>query len=256
MPDQTMPTVVTVQMRPAEDGKPRTAAVLAEDAGTPGLAITPAMGSDGRFMDGFHLSHTASGYGLHSWPGDPYMLRRVAGELAKTPIDFTADKDTVLSQIKEHGDAFKAAWIAGRYEAPVADDPDTPKGEGIAPYPRTAAQATAGNVARHITRALQHRCQKTWDLLKRKDDDGNAIYFHHASAMVAEWGLVTALRALSEFDPTLADGVAREIWYGWEDGSTTHEQVYEWAREYGLPPLPDDDNEQATIQVEQVTTDA
>jgi hypothetical protein len=135
-----------------------------------------------------------------------------------------------------------------QYPPAQPDDEDSPRPDDeLAPYPRTDAQATADALARHITRSLQYRCKETWKLVGYDREDKQAIdlYRHHAAALVAEWALVLLLRSFAKHDQAAADYVARDIWNGWEAGDATHEQTYEWAKEYGLPEVKDEEMEAA-----------
>lgn len=73
--------------------------------------------------------------------------------------------------------------------------------------------------------------------MSRKDDDGRRIYVNNLGALIAGWALVSALRAFAKVDQRAADYAARQIWEGWDAGDSVHEQVGEWAREYGLPEV-------------------
>lgn len=69
------------------------------------------------------------------------------------------------------------------------------------------------------------------------------VYRHHAAAFAAEWALVLLLRSFAKHDQAAADYAARDIWNGWEAGDALHEWTYEWAREYGLPEVKNDELE-------------
>lgn len=237
------PATATISIR--EKGEvSQSVTVMAQPTGTPGLVITPGVCDNG-FSGYFILTHAPSGYAVGRHGDDIYTIQRIADALAELPIDWTADKDTVLAAINEHSEALSKAYTEGRYQQPQADPENDPKSSEIAPYPRTEAQATADALARHLTRSLQYKCRETWTLIKRRDHDGRQLYLYGTVAKVTEWALVTALRSLAKHDQQLADGIARDVWQGWEDGSTIDENVYEWASEYGIPPLPDERSDAA-----------
>jgi hypothetical protein len=238
-------TMANVVMRDQETGEDHLVLVLAEPTKIPGLVVTPEVVGD-RMTGNFAVTHAVSGLRLpvNSWSGiDIEQARRTADALTDIPVDWTADKESLAKQCVGHMEAIRKAIHDAEYAPPAPDDPDAPKGEGPGPYPRTEAQATAEAVARHITRQLQRRARDAWTLIKRDDPDGRRIYREHTCALVAEWALVSVLHELTKVDPMAADHAARTVWLGWESGDTTHEQVYDWAREYGLPPLPEDEDD-------------
>jgi hypothetical protein len=226
----------------AQDGTTTTMTVIAEPSDTPGLMVTPQM--YGNRLTGFwQVTHAASGYMIPTgWDGDIQTARQVADALGATPVDWTADTEAVQAQVVEHADAVNEARRIGQYPGAMVDGEwDGKPATGVAPYPGTEAQATADAIARHVTRALQYRCREGWDLIKRDDKDGRAIYDHHMHALVAEWALTLVLREFAKVDQQAADWTARQVWFGWQSGDATHEDVYTWAAEYNLPALPEGD---------------
>lgn len=246
MSEQRAPaTTANVVLRSQTTGEDRLVVVLAEPTKVPGLVVTPEVAGD-RMTGSFMVTHAASGRRLPItwWPGaDIEQARRAADALAGIPVDWTADRESVAKQCAGHMEAIREAIHDAEYAPPAADGPDAPMGEGPAPYPRTEAQATAEALARHITLQMQYRTRDSWELIRRDDPDGRRIYREHACALVAEWALVSVLRELARVDPMAADHAARTVWLGWESGDTPHEETYDWAREYGLPQFPE--NEEA-----------
>jgi hypothetical protein len=239
-PPTETPTTVVVLHRATPESEPTLVTVMAETTSVPGLVINPTTSKEG-FTGDYTLTHTASGYCLFPRGMDLWTIRDIATELATVGIDFTASKEAVIEAITANRKAYVAAVNAGRYPAPQSDPDDQPKNSEIAPYPRSDAQATADAISRHLTRCLQYRTRDTWALVGRDDPEGRRAFRDHAATMIAQWGLVTALREIAQIDPVVADGIARKIYNGWNDGSDTHEDPCAWAREYGLPPLPETD---------------
>lgn len=223
-----------------ESGQPIPVTVAAQATAAPGLVITPAF-SNGKFTGSFTLTHSASGYAVITFADDIHVIQRIADQFATLPVDWTADRETVTKAVLANQDAYRGAGRAGLYPKPQEDPDGTPQSSEIAPYPRSESEATANALAKHLTRALQYRCRDTWELVRRDDKDGRRIYLTNAAALIAEWGLVVALRGIAKTDPEAADGIARQIWAGWEAGDTTHDDTWAWAREYGIPELPDED---------------
>lgn len=226
-------------------------AVIAEATDTPGLFVTPDL-DGGDFSGTFAITHGPSGLQIPmGWDGEHVdQVRAIARSLGTTPVDWTADRDTVQAQIAEH----HALVVAARHDAkyPVLATEETSELGG---YPKNEEQATADAIAKHLTVGLQHQTRETWNLVGRRDADGLRIHGLHSAAMVADWALVHVLREFAKVDKQAADAVAREVWEGWEDGSTIHEVSWDWAREYGLPELPEKDEPAAeTPAVATLTT--
>jgi hypothetical protein len=250
-------TTVAIPVSNPETGERSAVTVVAEPTETPGLVITPGL-SGGGFSGSWSLTHASSGHliPVMGWyTADLWDVKAVAKALGATPVDWTADYDGVKAQIAEHKDAIHAAMRDARYPAPEPDGPDAPKDNDVAPYPRTDAQATADALARNAVRAAQFRCAETWNLIKRDDQDGRAIYRNHAAALVAEWALALVLREFAEVDQRAADHAAMLVWQGWEDGETVHTRTWEWARSYGLPEIKDDEEEAPAPAAEPVVGD-
>lgn len=239
------------------DGDVSTISVSAEPTDAAGLFITPEV-RGGKFSGTFCLTHGPSGlrlpaklgggglYGHWFAPDEIDVARRVAAALATTPVDWTADGDTVARQINEHQEAVRNAVRSGKFPPPGPDDEDRAPGdaEGPAPYPRTEAQATADAMARHLTRAMQHRSRESFELIgeaKASNPDGMRRYLDNLHAFIAEWGLVYMLREVAELDQQVADRLARNVFNAWEDGGSVAEFSGEWAAEYGLPEDDQDD---------------
>lgn len=223
--------------------------VAAEATETPGLFITPDTQGDS-FTSFFSLTHGPSGRRIPtSWNGDDLdHIRAVAKALGETPVDWTGELEAVAAQITEHGEAVQKARKDAKYPIVVAEDVET-----LGAYPKSEEQATSDAIAKHLTRALQYRTRETWNLTGRDDADGLRIHAEHAAALVSEWALIYALREFAKVDQQVADSIARDIWNAWEDGSTVHEIAWDWAREYGLPVLPDKDEDAETPAVTTIT---
>ncbi len=228
---------------------PTTTQVTAEPTAATGLFITPEIA--GQEMTGrFLLTHGASGYRLPPHLGGGGMLsgafapeelhiaRRVAQHLADTPIDWTAERETVMAQITTHSAAVTDAVRRGKLPPAETSDGDDRAGEPPAPYPSTEAQATADALARHLTLGLLTRTYAATDLVGEAtptNPDGMRRYYDNLHAMIAEYGLVFVLREVAKLDRDVADKLAREVWAAWDAGDSIGEFVWEWAVAYDLP---------------------
>jgi hypothetical protein len=167
-------TTVKVLVGPADDNAAATVTVVADPTDTPGLVITPDL-ADGRFSGFWALTHVASGYQipLGDASDDINAARDYAKALGETPVDWTADKDALGEQIKEHSAAMKAAHRAALYPPAEVDGQwDGKPSEGNGAYPGTEAQATADGIARHLTMSLRHDLDmQAGELVKRDDKD-------------------------------------------------------------------------------------
>jgi hypothetical protein len=224
--------------------------MYAEATETPGLYVTPDL-ANGHFVGTFAITHGPSGLRIPvGWDGDDLdQVRAIADALGKTPVDWTADREAVAAQIAEHIDAITAARRDAKYPRVEAEDV-----RELGAYPLNEEQATADTIAKHLTSGLRYRTRDTWTLIDRDDKDGRAIYMNHAAALVAEWAIVYALREFAKVDQQVADSIARDIWNAWEDGGSVHELAWDWAREYGLPQLPDKDETETPVETLAVVT--
>lgn len=98
-----------------------------------------------------------------------------------------------------------------------------------APYPRSAETVTAEGLARH----LAYQAQRTnMQIMTASGIDRDAM-----ARFVYEWGVTFLLReALAHLGPVTTDGIARELWEAWDDGSSLGEFLWEWLTEYGIDP--------------------
>jgi hypothetical protein len=238
---QTCQLAIEVPTR-GSDGLVEPVTVMAMPTPAPGLVIVPSVCGDA-FTGLWRLTHAASGYGLEPYGEGLHECVEIGRELAKLPIDWTADKETVKAAITANWPAYRKAISAGRYGTPEPqDDPEgNPRQSEVAPYPCTESEATAEAITRHLARSLQHRLREGWELGRSSaETEAEAqVRVLHSLTYVHEWALAYALREIARDDRDLADGIARSVWNGWADGSTPAEELAEWVREYGLPPLPE-----------------
>lgn len=116
--------------------------------------------------------------------------------------------------------------------------------ERFAPYPKTEDEATAENVYRYLLVAayitnLSHMRPFT-------EPDGPTDPLAHATAaarFVAEWSTLHLLRNLLGYPytdgsamPDSADGVVRDMWGAWDDGSDMAPALWEWLEQAGFDP--------------------
>lgn len=99
----------------------------------------------------------------------------------------------------------------------------------LAPYPRTASQATANNLVRSLAVDAQVAYRLSFDAATNEKQLAAATRF------VQSYGIVKLLRAVIDHTtPTTADEIARDIWSDWEDGSCLGEWLWEWLNDYGI----------------------
>ena len=106
----------------------------------------------------------------------------------------------------------------------------------LAPYPRTADEATADAMARHLTVTAQYRKALIDSLVDCRTAEERTRYLDSVGLMIAEHSLAKTLRALIEHAPDHADEVARRVWTAWEDGGAIAEDLHAWLTEYGIDP--------------------
>lgn len=230
-----------------DDGEPMMFNVVAEPTSTPGLVVTPetAGDADGSHLTGYwQLTHAPSGYSLpigEHGGVDVHTARRIGDALSDVGVDWTADKDTLVAQLadKDVRIAVLAAIKRGKYPpaTPNTDEDDGEPSIGEDNWPRTAAQATAQRIASSYTRAALQRYADNWKLMRYDRSDKKAMQLHilNIHAMIAEFGMVATLRALSAADPAAADAAARDHWEACDAGDSFGEWLAEWGREYGIP---------------------
>jgi hypothetical protein len=113
---------ITLQSRVHGNDAP-TVTVLANLTPTPGLVVTPQISQHG--MTGrWEVTHARSGTAVPIGDDgrvDIDTAYRIAVALGTVPVDWTADRDTVIVQVTEHWPAVTAAIAAGT--AGAADPP-------------------------------------------------------------------------------------------------------------------------------------
>lgn len=241
------PTTVTIPIRAQKGGEITYVTVVAEPTGTPGLVVTPEVRGAG-LSGNWQVTHTASGLAAPTgeWGGvDVHTARRIAKALGETGVDWTADRDTLVGQLKDAHVAVAEAIKRGKY--PPLDgrwDGDGDKPVGPGGWPNTAEQATAKQLAGAYTQAALQRSADNWQLCGYDKDDKAAmqVFVQNASAMIAEYGVVFLLRVLAGLDQDAADAAARDLWEACESGDSMGEWLSEWGREYGIP-TPEGDRE-------------
>jgi hypothetical protein len=246
---ETQPiNTLQIQIRRRDNPEPLAVTVLAQKTGTPGLYVTPELGHGG--MTGYwQVTHGPSGAIVPTgeWGGMDFdTARRIADALADAPVDWTADLDVLAPQLKqaEVRDAVTAAVRRGKYPpADVDGDEAAQRISGPAGYPRTAAQATAEQMARYHTGSGLHLHHEWWSSSGRSgDEQEKRVRELQLLALLADYGIVHLLRAFAAVDQQAADFAARQLWEAYEAGDSVGEWLYEWGREYGIP-APDADAE-------------
>ncbi len=104
--------------------------------------------------------------------------------------------------------------------------------DDITPYPRRAADVTAGGLARHSAAFAQlHHCIAT-------DHPDSDVVEQSLDQVVAYYGITYLLRELIERAGTRqADEVARTLWAEWDTGSGMGPDIWGWLSEdYGIDP--------------------
>jgi hypothetical protein len=101
----------------------------------------------------------------------------------------------------------------------------------LAPYPQTADEVTAENVAKNLALFAYANHWRGLDPGTSKTDQ------HEATAQVVHlYGIVKLLRTLIELDREQANTVARELWADWDAGDSLGEWLWTWLTEYGIDP--------------------
>ncbi|MCK9901323.1 hypothetical protein [Glutamicibacter sp. V16R2B1] len=116
--------------------------------------------------------------------------------------------------------------------------PDAPPDYAPFTWPTDERQVTADRLAQYLTASAMHDLHTYRDAITRankNDPDGLAIYMNHTNALLARFAEITLLRTYQTTNPAAAEEVALDIWNAFEDGSTIHELLWDWAVEYGLP---------------------
>jgi hypothetical protein len=98
----------------------------------------------------------------------------------------------------------------------------------IAPYPKTAEDATADAMARHLTAFAQLHWRMAMDHPNPEKARQSIGYFS------SHYGIAYLLR---EQPASEGDRVARELWETWESGHGVGIDIWDWlADEYGIDP--------------------
>lgn len=116
--------------------------------------------------------------------------------------------------------------------------------ERLAPYPKSPEDATAENVYRYLLVRTQITCLRR--VLPFTEPGGPRDSHEHMAAIaqfVAEWSTLHLLRSLLGLKytdgtdmPDTADGVVRDMWEAWDDGSDMAPALYEWLEQAGIDP--------------------
>lgn len=236
-------TTVTIPTRAGGD-----LTVLAQPTKTPGLYVTPQIGSnhDGTAgMSGYwEVTHGSSGLTLpvagHRTCLDIHTAVRVADALGETGVDWTVDRDRLVELLNDTDLMAKVRGAIKRGMYPPTDgqwDGDGTKPVGPGNYPNTSEQANATQMASAYTASALQRYADGWELIKhdRDDEHGRRLFVQNLAAMLAEYGIVHLLRAFAAVDPDAADAAARDLWEAHQAGDSHGEWLSEWGREYGIP---------------------
>jgi|GEM_PF-6157902 len=98
----------------------------------------------------------------------------------------------------------------------------------IAPYPKTADEATADAMARHLTAFAQLHWRMAMDHPDPEKARQSIGYFS------SHYGIAYLLR---EMPASEGDRVARELWETWESGHGVGIDIWNWLTdEYGIDP--------------------
>lgn len=97
----------------------------------------------------------------------------------------------------------------------------------IAPYPKTAEEATAEAMARHLTAFAQLHWRVAMDHPDR-DKSRESI-----NSFTSYYAIAYLLR---EQPAAEGDRVARELWEAWESGMVVGADLWEWLGEYEIDP--------------------
>ena len=114
----------------------------------------------------------------------------------------------------------------------------------LAPYPKTAEEATAENLARHMAVEAHYsatlnspRHRQAMDAEKTGENlaDKRSLYMLNQALMTAEHGVAFLLHELKRLAPEEADNVAARMWDMWEDPPL---QAITWdvLESYGIDP--------------------
>lgn len=114
----------------------------------------------------------------------------------------------------------------------------------IAPYPTTEDEATAQAVYRHLLVAAQLNYLHRVAPFTRPDGPRDpAAHMDALSRFVAEWSTLHLLRGLLGLPytdgtpmPADPDGVVRDMWGAWDDGSDMAPALWEWLEQAGIDP--------------------
>lgn len=111
----------------------------------------------------------------------------------------------------------------------------------IAPWPATAAEATAEKVLKHLTvcaAAQQEEARRLCtDAFKPgADPAGLTRYIESFEVLGYRFITVYLLRIFAEVAPERADGLARELWSLMRDTEMIPELLWDWLSEYGIDP--------------------
>ncbi len=98
-----------------------------------------------------------------------------------------------------------------------------------APYPTREEGVTADRLAASLAVSAQRRYLATIDAAEL---DHTAL-----NLFTKEWAVIFLLREVQErAGISVADGLARDLWEAWSDGSGLGEFLHEWLTEYGINP--------------------
>lgn len=98
----------------------------------------------------------------------------------------------------------------------------------IAPYPKTADEATAEAMARHMTAFAQLH----WRIAMDHPDRDKAR--ESINSFTSYYGITLLLREIP--NAIVADRVARELWEAWDSGQAIGADLWEWLGEYEIDP--------------------
>lgn len=242
---ETKPQVTTVVIHTRTGGD---LTVLAQPTKTPGLYVTPQIGSNHDGTPGFtgfwQVTHGPSGMSLpvdgpHATL-DVHTAVRVADALGDTAVNWTQPQEQFAELFKDR-ELLSTVWTAikqGMYP-PTTSQWDGRGNKPVAPgdYPNSFEQATAHQLASAYTRSALQRYADMWELIKHDQDadQGRRLYHQNLAALLGEYAVVHLLRAFAAVDRDGADAAARDLWEGHQAGDGHGEWLAQWGREYGIP---------------------